>query len=51
MISEASHSKWPTARPEAAPEPASPMKCSLPMLAENSDAPIAHQAASRLARK
>ena len=28
-----------TAIPEVAPEPASPMKCSLPMLLANSDAP------------
>jgi len=32
-------SKAPTATPDAAPDPASPMKCSLPMLLANSDAP------------
>ena len=30
-MNTASHSKWPTARPELAPEPARPMKCSLEM--------------------
>ena len=34
------HSKATTAIPDAAPLPANPMKCSLPMLLENRDAPI-----------
>lgn len=33
------HSNVPTAIPEAAPAPAKPMKCPLPTLLENSDAP------------
>jgi len=32
-------SKAPTPMPLAAPEPASPKKCSLPMLLANKDAP------------
>jgi len=32
-------SKAPTATPDAAPDPARPMKCSLPMLLANNDAP------------
>ena len=34
------NSKAPTAIPAAAPEPARPMKCSLPMLLANNEAPI-----------
>ena len=37
-MNTASHSNEPTARPELAPEPARPMKCSLEMLAAKSDA-------------
>jgi len=47
----ASHSKWPTARPEVAPEPAKPMKCSVEMFETKSEAPIANQPILRLARK
>ena len=48
---QASHSKDPTASPELAPEPASPMKCSVEIFETKSDAPIANQPTSRLARK
>ena len=47
----ASHSKWPTARPLAAPVPARPTRCSLPMFEANRLAPTASQPTSRLARK
>ena len=48
---QASHSKWPTASPEVAPDPARPMKCSVEMLETKSEAPIANQPTCRLARK
>ena len=47
----ASHSKWPTASPELAPDPARPMKCSVEMFEASSDAPIAIQPTLRSARK
>ena len=47
----ASHSKWPTARPLAAPVPARPTRCSLPIFEANRLAPTASQPTSRLARK
>ncbi len=47
----ASHSKWPTARPLAAPVPASPTRCSLPMFEAKRLAPTASQPTSLLARK
>ena len=47
----ASHSKDPTASPELAPEPASPMKCSLEMFDAKSDAPTAIHPTLRSARK
>ena len=50
-MNTASHSNEPTARPELAPEPARPMKCSLEMLAAKSDAPIAIQPTFLSARK
>ena len=39
----ASHSKWPTAKPDVAPEPAKPMKCSVEMFETNREAPMANQ--------
>ena len=48
---QASHSKWPTASPDVAPEPARPMKCSVEMFETNSEAPMANQPTLRLARK
>ena len=48
---QASHSNCPTARPEDAPEPARPMKCSVEILETKSDAPIANHPTLRLARK
>src|SRR5260370_38427607 len=50
-IKHASHSKWPPARPEVAPEPARPMKCSVEMFETKSDPPMANQPMLRLARK
>src|SRR5689334_3563391 len=47
----ASHSKCPTARPLAAPVPARPTRCSLPMLDANRLAPTASQPTSLEARK
>ena len=47
----ASHSNDPTASPELAPEPASPMKCSLEMFDAKSDAPTATHPTLRSARK
>ena len=44
-------SKAPTPRPDAAPEPARPIKCSLPMLLANSDAPTNTQVIFLPARK
>src|ERR1700722_5448322 len=50
-MQEACHSKLPPARPDVAPEPASPMKCSGEILETNSDAPMANQPILRPARK
>jgi hypothetical protein len=47
----ASHSKCPTAKPELAPDPARPMKCSLEMFVAKSEAPIATHPTLRSARK
>ena len=48
---QANHSKCPTARPEEAPVPESPMKCSVEMFETNSEAPMKNQPISRPARK
>jgi hypothetical protein len=48
---EARTSNWPTAMPLAAPVPASPTRCSDPMLEANSDAPTMNQPMLRPARK
>lgn len=50
-MSEASTSNCPTATPLAAPVPASPTRCSLPMLEANSDAPTTNHPTFRPARK
>ncbi|OQA27963.1 MAG: hypothetical protein BWY59_00926 [Verrucomicrobia bacterium ADurb.Bin345] len=42
-MKHASHSNWPTAKPLAAPLPASPMKCSAEMFDANRLAPMAIQ--------
>jgi hypothetical protein len=44
-------SNWATATPVAAPVPASPTRCSEPMLDANSDAPMMNQTLLRPARK
>ena len=49
--SKALNSHAPTANPLAAPDPASPMKCSLPILLTNREAPIATQVIERPAKK
>jgi len=41
-MKQASHSKWPTASPLAAPVPARPTRCSLPMFEANRLAPTAN---------
>ena len=50
-MKHASHSNEPTASPELAPDPASPMKCSLEMFDANNDAPTATHPTLRSARK
>src|SRR5206468_13094292 len=50
-MKQASHSKWPTASPLAAPVPARPTRCSLPIFEANRLAPTANHPTSRLARK
>jgi len=50
-MKHASHSKWPTASPLAAPVPARPTRCSLPIFEANRLAPTANHPTSRLARK
>lgn len=44
-------SNWATAMPLLAPVPASPTRCSEPMLDANSDAPTTNQPTLRPARK
>ena len=48
---QASHSKCPTARPEDAPDPDKPIKCSVEMLETNKDAPMKNHPTLRPARK
>src|SRR5260370_12589935 len=50
-IKQASHSKWPTASPEDAPVPDSPMKCSVELLETNKAAPMKNHPISRPATK
>ena len=45
------NSNAPTAKPDAAPEPASPIKCSDPILDAKSDAPTSNQFIPRPAKK
>ncbi|VDP37343.1 unnamed protein product [Schistosoma curassoni] len=50
-MTEAFNSNAPTAIPDAAPEPANPIKCSLPTLVANREAPIGSHVTNRPARK
>jgi hypothetical protein len=50
-INEARISNCPTATPLAAPVPAKPTKCSLPMFEAKSEAPITNQPTFLPARK
>lgn len=45
------NSKDPTLNPDAAPDPANPMKCSLPILLANKEAPTGNHVMNRPARK